>query len=84
MQQFLNNPAVVIAIIALIGAITNWINSLIRNNDITNLHKLAAKHEEQLNGGFETRTIKAVEPVINQAVKRVESQISTTNIPKVQ
>ena len=82
MGQFLNNPAVILAIIALIGAVTNWINSLVRNNDLNQLHKLTAKHEEQLNGGFVPRVQAVINPVVTNAVNRVAQ--STSDPPKVQ
>lgn len=90
MQQFLENPGVVAAIISLIIAITAWIqahtNMLnIRSNSdrIIDLSRQSAKHEEQLNGGFEPRVKATIRPDINAAVSRVDHKIDDV-IPKVQ
>lgn len=63
------------ALIALIASITNYITHLSDRNQILNLAKSSAKHDEQLNGGLEPRIKQTVEPIINQAAMRIEQTV---------
>jgi hypothetical protein len=84
MSDLWSNPAFIPAVISLIVAITAYIQAHTNSQHIVNLMRVTGKHEEQLNGSFEPRVKATVSPEITAAVHRVETQTSSTNIPKVQ
>lgn len=84
MEALLSNPAFILAVIALITALGNWINGHTQQNKINSLTATTAKHETQLNGGFDNRVQAVVKPMVDGTAQRLEATIDRRTIPKVE